>query len=143
MPTANSDEQLSAVLTRYRRVAVVGLSDNPGRPSYGVAAYLQRHGYSIYPVNPLLRGTIILGCEVYGSLAELPESPEIVDVFRKSEAVPEVVDAAITVGAKVLWTQLGVRHDAAAERAHAAGLIVVQDRCMEIEHVRLGIGHAG
>lgn len=140
MPIVQSDAELREILTRYRRVAVVGISDDPGRPSHSVAAYLQEQGYDIYPVNPMLRGKTVLGCEVYGSLAELPEPPEIVDVFRRSQFVSEVADAAIAAGAKVLWTQLGVRDDVAAERASATGLQVVQNRCTAIEHERLRIG---
>lgn len=140
MPMVQSDDELREVLTRHRRVAVVGLSDDPDRPSHSVASYLQEQGYDIYPVNPMLVGQTVLGREVYGSLAELPEPPEIVDVFRRSQFVSEVADAAIASGAKVLWTQLGVRDDAAAERASAAGLQVVQNRCTAIEHGRLHVG---
>lgn len=139
MVAVQNDDEMREILTRYRRVAVVGLSDDPDRPSHSVASYLQEHGYEIYPVNPSLAGQTVLGREVYSSLAELPEPPEIVDVFRRSEYVSAVVDAAITAGAKVLWTQLGVRDDAAAERAGAAGLQVVQNRCTAIEHGRLRI----
>lgn len=143
MPIARTDDEIRDILTRYHRIAVVGLSDNPARPSYGVAAYLQRQGYEIWPVNPRLAGHTVLGRRVYASLGDLPIVPEIVDVFRRSEHVAEVVDAAIVVGAHVVWTQLGVRDDAATERASAAGLLVVQDRCPAIEHPRLGIGLAG
>lgn len=139
MAAVQNDDELREILTRYRRVAVVGLSDDPDRPSHSVASYLQEQGYEIYPVNPSLAGQTVLGREVYSSLAELPEPPEIVDVFRRSEYVSAVVDAAIAAGAKVLWTQLGVRDDAAAERASAAGLQVVQNRCTAIEHGRLRI----
>ncbi len=141
MPTIQNDDELRDVLTRYRRVAVVGISDDPDRPSHSVASYLQEQGYDIYSVNPLLAGKTVLGRTVYSSLAELPEPPEIVDVFRRSEYVSGVADAAIAAGAKVLWTQLGVRDDVAAERASAAGLQVVQNRCTAIEHGRLRIGH--
>ena len=141
MPMVQSDDDLREVLMRYRRVAVVGFSDDQDRPSHSVAAYLQEQGYEIDPVNPVLAGKTVLGRTVYSSLAELPEPPEIVDVFRRSEYVSEVADAAIAAGAKVLWTQLGVRDDAAAERASAAGLQVVQNRCTAIEHGRLRIGH--
>jgi len=137
LPIAQTDEDIWKILHSYRRVAVVGLSDNPARPSYGVAAYLQEQGYDIYPVNPLLAGKEVLGRRVSASLAELPVRPEIVDVFRMSEYVMEIVDQAIAAGAKALWTQLGVRDDAAAAKASEAGLYVVQDRCMEIEYERL------
>lgn len=140
MPIAQTDDELRAILRNYHRIAVVGLSSNPSRPSHGVAAYLQEQGYTIYPVNPRLAGGTVLGERVYASLAELPEPPEVVDVFRRSEHVEGIVDEAIAAGARVLWTQLGVRNDAAARRADAAGLTVVQDHCTEIEHSRLGIG---
>lgn len=139
MPIARSDEQIRSILKHYHRIAVVGLSDNVMRPSYGVASYLQHQGYEITPVNPRLKRQHILGREVYGSLLELPEPPEIVDVFRRSEYVAAVVDDAIAAHAAVLWTQLGVRDDAAAARASAAGLLVVQDRCLKIEHMRFGV----
>lgn len=138
MPLVTTPDEIQDILTRYRRVAVVGLSDRPNRPSYQVAAYLQAHGYEITPVNPTLTGRQVLGRSVYGSLAELPEPPEIVDVFRRSQYVASVVEEAIAVGARVLWTQLGVRDAAAARRASDAGMLVVQDRCMEIDHARLG-----
>lgn len=139
MPIASTDDELRDILTRYHRIAVVGLSNNPARPSHGVATYLQRQGYEIWPVNPNLAGSIVLGRPVYASLSDLPIVPDIVDVFRRSEHVAEVADAAIAIGARVLWTQLGVRDDAAAARASAAGLLVVQDRCPAIEYPRLGI----
>lgn len=140
MPITTSENELREVLTRYRRIAVVGLSDKSYRPSHDVAAYLLRQGYTVYAVNPTIAGQRVLGLEVYSSLADLPETPEIVDVFRRSQYVAEVAEAAVAVGAKVLWTQLGVRDDAAAVRASTAGLIVVQDRCTAMEHRRLGIG---
>lgn len=143
MPIETSENVLREILTRYRRIAVVGLSDKPYRPSYDVAEYLLRQGYTLYAVNPTIAGLRVLGLEVYGSLADLPETPEIVDVFRRSQYVAEVAEAAVAVGAKVLWTQLGVRDDVAAARASAAGLIVVQNRCTAMEHRRLGIGPVG
>jgi predicted CoA-binding protein len=143
MPITTDRDTLRDVLSRYRRIAVVGLSDKPSRPSHSVAAYLIQQGYDIYPVNPNLAGQVVLGCTVYRSLAALPQPPEIVDVFRRSEFVAGVVDEAIAVGAKVIWTQLGVRDDAAAQRASAAGLIVVQNRCTAIEHERLNVGPVG
>lgn len=140
MPMVTTDEQLRDIWTRFRRVAVVGMSDNAGRPSHGVAAFLQRQGYEIWPVNPKLAGRVVLGREVYASLKELPVVPEVVDVFRRSQYVAEVAEEAIAIGAKVLWTQLGVRDDEVAERASEAGLLVVQSRCPAIEIPRLGIG---
>ena len=143
MPIVSTDEEIREILSRFRRIAVVGFSDNPGRPSHGVATFLQRQGYDIWPVNPRLAGEIVLGRRVCAALRELPEVPEIVDVFRRSECVWEVAEQAIAVGAQVLWTQLGVRDDAAAQRASAVGLAVVQERCPAIEIPRLRIGLAG
>lgn len=132
-----SDDELRGILTRYRRIAVVGLSNNPMRPSYGVARYLIRQGYEVVGVNPNLAGQTVHGQPVYATLADLPQAPEIVDVFRRSVFVPEVMEQAIAAGAKVVWTQLGVKDDAAAARGRAAGLVVVQNRCTAIEHERL------
>ncbi|MGE5334978.1 MAG: CoA-binding protein [Nitrososphaerota archaeon] len=141
MPIVNDLDAFRDILTRYRRIAVVGLSNNPDRPSYGVAEYMREQGYEIYPVNPNLTGQQVLGCTVYAALADLPVRPEIVNVFRRSEFVPDVAEQAIAVGASVLWTQLFVVNDGAAQRASDAGLTVVQNRCLKIEHARLGIGH--
>jgi predicted CoA-binding protein len=149
-----SDTQLRQMLRQARRIAVVGLSPRPDRPSHGVAAYLQRHGYRIYPVNPTAADLTILGCHVYASLAELPEPPDIIDVFRRSQHVSAVVDDAIAARAAVrptttpgamdplwvLWTQLGVINEAATERARARGFVVVEERCLRIEHARLAVG---
>lgn len=132
-----SDGELRDILTRYRRIAVVGLSNNPIRPSYGVARYLIGQGYEVSGVNPNLAGQSVLGRPVYATLADLPQPPEIVDVFRRSVFVPEVMEQAIAAGAKVVWTQLGVKDDAAAALGRAAGLVVVQNRCTAIEHERL------
>lgn len=134
------DAEIRAVLTRFKRIAIVGLSENPARPSYGVAAYLLRQGYEIDPVNPTIAGRTVLGRTVYASLRDLPQPPEIVDVFRRSEFVPPVAEDAIAVGAKVLWTQYDVVNDVAARRAADAGLTVIQDHCMAVDHRRLGIG---
>lgn len=141
MPFATNDADLRAILARTRSIAVVGLSDQPSRPSNGVAAYLQAQGYSIYPVNPNLEGQSVLGRRVYGALAELPKVPDLVDVFRRPQFVPQVVHDVIALGIKVLWTQLGVVHAEALEQASAAGVIVVMDRCAQVEHMRLGVGH--
>jgi predicted CoA-binding protein len=140
MSTVAAQDEMRDILTRYRRIAVVGLSDNPARPSNSVARYLIAQGYEVYPVNPNLQERLVLGRRVYRALADLPEPPEIVDVFRRSEYVAQVVDEAVAAGAKVIWTQLGVRDDQAAARARQAGLRVVQNRCTAIEHGRLGIG---
>lgn len=124
------------ILKSCRTIAVVGLSSNKFRPSYDVSAYMQRAGYRIIPVNP--QETEILGEQCYARLEDIPERVDCVNVFRRPEFVPEIADAAIAIGAKALWLQLGVVHDEAAERARAAGLLVVQDRCLLIEHRRYG-----
>jgi hypothetical protein len=125
------------ILKRYNRIAMVGLSANEFRPSHFAAIYMKSEGYDIIPVNP--RYEEILGRRCYPSLAaaaEAGEAPEIVDVFRKPEEVPALAEEAIEVGAKVLWLQLGIEHQDAAERAVAAGLDVVMNRCVKIEHAR-------
>jgi predicted CoA-binding protein len=133
MPLHNaSREEVRALLRGARTVAVVGLSDKPQRDSYHVAAYLQQHGYRIIPVNPAV--TEVLGEKAYARLEDVPEKIDVVDVFRRPEAVPEVVDAAIAVGARAVWLQEGVVHNAAADKARAAGLQVVQSKCMLKEH---------
>lgn len=123
------------MLRAARTIAVVGLSSKRMRPSYGVAAYLQRHGYRIIPVNPA--ETEVLGEKAYATLGEVPEKIDLVDVFRRSEAVPNVVDEAIRLGVPYLWMQEDVIHEIAAERARAAGIKVVMDRCILKEHRRL------
>lgn len=123
------------ILRTARTIAVVGLSSKPWRPSYGVAEYMQRAGYRIIPVNPNERE--VLGEKSYPDLESVPERVDIVNVFRRSEFVPEIVEAAIRIGARVVWLQEGVRHDEAADRARQAGLEVVQDRCILKEHRRL------
>ena len=114
-------------------IAVVGLSDRPERPSYDVASYLQQQGYRIVPVNPRLGGPV-LGEQPYPDLESVPFQVDVVDVFRRSEEVPGVVDSAIRIGAPVVWMQLGVVNEAAAAKAKEAGLDVVMDRCIKIEH---------
>lgn len=128
-------EEIAGILRRYRRVAVVGLSDKPDRPSNEVARYLQAQGYEVVPVNPTIEAA--LGQRAYPSLRDVPGPVEVVDVFRRSEQVPPVVEDAIAVGAKVVWLQEGIVNEGAAARARAAGLAVVQDRCMLKEHRRL------
>ncbi len=132
-PTVSDD--IRDILHASKTVAVVGLSDNPARDSYHVAAYLQRHGYRIIPVNPAV--TEVLGERAYPSLRDVPGPVDLVDVFRRPDAVPAVVDDAIAVGAKALWLQEGVVHEQAAARARAAGMRVVMDRCVLKEHARL------
>ena len=126
---------LRRILGQYRVLAVVGLSADWYRPSYFAAKYMMEHGYRVIPVNP--KYPEILGQKCYRSLQDIPEPVQIVDVFRKTEDVPPVADAAIAIGAKVLWQQLGVRNEAAAAKARAAGLETVIDRCVKIEHARL------
>lgn len=138
-----SDEYLRDILTSVRTIAIVGASPRRERPSHGVMAYLQRQGYRTIPVNPFATGGTLNGETVYPSLAEVPEPIDMVDVFRRSEAVGGVVDAAIGVGAKIVWMQLGVRDDAAAARAEANGLKVVMNRCPAIEIPRLSLPARG
>ncbi|HLY16262.1 MAG TPA: CoA-binding protein [Bryobacteraceae bacterium] len=122
------------ILKQYKRVAMVGLSANAYRPSHFAALYLRANGYQIFPVNP--REREIAGRRCFATLAEVPPPLEIVDIFREPAAVPGIVEEAIAAGAKVIWMQLGVIHEEAAARALAAGLEVVMDRCMKIEHAR-------
>jgi predicted CoA-binding protein len=122
------------ILEKYRRIAMVGLSSNPFRPSHFAAVYLLAEGYDVIPVNP--RESKVLGRTSYPSLAAIPGGAEVVDIFREPAAVPAIVEEAISIGAKAIWMQLGVIHNEAAARAEAAGLAVVMDRCMKIEHAR-------
>jgi uncharacterized protein len=131
-----SDNEIRDVLQRAQTIAVVGLSDRMDRDSNGVARFLQRNGYRIIPVNPNLRGTV-LGEQPYASLRDIREHVDIVDIFRRPEYLPEIVEDAITIGADVVWAQLGITDRAAYLRAKQAGLGVVMDRCMAIEHRRL------
>jgi uncharacterized protein len=127
------------IIQQYRHIAIVGISADPYRPSHFVAIYLQAEGYDIIPINPRYAGQTILGKRVYATLTEAKEAGEqieIVDVFRKAEDVPPIADEAIEIGARVLWLQLGIRNDAAAQKAQQAGLAVVQNRCLKIEHAR-------
>jgi predicted CoA-binding protein len=133
--TAGAYERLR-ILTTYRTIAMVGLSDDPYRPSHFAAIYMQSWGYDIIPVNPRLAGRTILGQPVYASLSDIPRPVEIVDVFRRAEDVPPIAEEAIAIGAKVLWLQLGIVNEAAARRAREAGLEVVMNRCVKIEHAR-------
>ena len=140
-PQGRSWEALSAgpqerlrILRKYRTVAMVGLSSNPLRPSYFAATYLANRGYDIIPVNP--RATSILGRESVPSLRAIQRPVEVVDIFRPSRFVPAIVEDAIDIGAKVVWMQFDVIHEAAARRALDAGLQVVMDHCMKVEHAR-------
>lgn len=134
-----TDEDIRALLTEARTIALVGASDRPDRPSYGVMKRLQDHGYRVIPVNPQITGEHVHGEFVFRELGQLGESIDIVDIFRRSDAVEPIVEEAIQVGAKAIWMQLGVVNEAAAARAEAAGLKVVMDRCPAIEIPRLGI----
>lgn len=133
IPEASALERLRIIQTS-KSVALVGVSDNPIRSSNFVASYLVRTQFTTYPVNPAYES--VLGLKTYPTLADLPEVPDIVDVFRRHDAISEVVDQAIEIGAKVVWLQLGLRHDEAARKAIDAGLQVVQNRCLKIEHAR-------
>jgi len=127
-----SAAEITEILHDYRVVAVVGLSDDPNRPSYRVAQYLKEHGFRIVPVNPGCRE--ILGERCYASLKDIPFPVEIVDIFRKVEAIPAIVADAIAVGAKVVWMQQGLEEPHSAHTARQAGLRVIMDRCLKIEH---------
>jgi predicted CoA-binding protein len=129
-----SEAEITEILKNYRAVAVVGLSADPSRPSYRVAQYLQEQGYRIVPVNPGCQE--ILGARCYASLRDIPFPVEVVDIFRKVEAIPGIVEDAIAVGAKVVWMQQGLEEPHSARKAREAGLRVVMDRCMKIEHDR-------
>ena len=126
---------IGEILRSAHSIAVVGLSSKRYRPSYGVAEYMQSAGYRIIPVNPFEQA--ILGEKAYGELALIPERVDIVDIFRRSEFVPEIVEAAIRLGARAIWMQEGVIHEEAAAKARAAGLEVVMDRCILKEHRRM------
>ena len=132
-----NDDYIRAILRETRVIAMVGASANWNRPSYFAMKYLQRKNFRVIPVNPREAGNEILRESAFGTLADVPEKIDMVDVFRNSEAAGLIADEAIAVGAKVLWMQLGVRNDAAAARAEAAGLKVVMNRCPKIEFGRL------
>ena len=134
-----SDDYLHRILTDVRIVAVIGASPRHERPSHRVMAWLQRRGYRTIPVNPFAAGTKINGEMCHARLADVPEPVDMVDVFRRSAAAGEVVDAAIASRVKVIWMQLGVRDDLAAARAEAQGIRVVMNRCPAIEIPRLGL----
>jgi uncharacterized protein len=131
------DSYLRGILGSVRTIAMVGASEHWNRPSFFAMKYLQDKGYRVIPVNPQAKGEEILGEKVYRDLAEVPAKVDMVDIFRRADAVPDIVDQAIAKGAKVVWMQLGVRHDAAAAKAEAAGLKVVMNRCPKIEYSRL------
>ena len=133
MKTAVTDE-IGELLKRTKTIAVVGLSDSPLRPSYGVSAYMQSQGYKIIPVNPSIKGS--LGEKAVASLADVEEKIDMVDVFRRSEYVPDLVDEAIRLKVPAIWLQEDVIHEEAAEKARKAGIFVVMDKCVLKEHRR-------
>lgn len=138
-----TDAEIKALLEETRTIALVGASDRPGRPSYGVMATLQAHGYRVIPVNPQITGEHVHGEFVFRDLHQLGDPIDMVDIFRRSEAAGDAVDEAIAIGAKSVWMQLGVVNEAAAARAEAAGLKVVMDRCPAIDIPRLGVAPVG
>ncbi len=132
--SATESERITDLLKQARTIAVVGLTDNPLRPSFGVSSYMQSQGYRILPVNPNVSES--LGEKAYASLLEVSEKIDIVNIFRRSEAVPEIVDEAIQLGVPAIWMQEGVVHEEAAEKARQAGIFVVMDRCILKDHMR-------
>ncbi|APX67234.1 CoA-binding protein [Sphingomonas sp. gentR] len=138
-----ADDDIRDLLANARTIALVGASDRPDRPSYGVMKRLQDHGYRVIPVNPQITGEHVHGEFVFRELGQLGDPIDIVDIFRRSEAAGDVVDEAIAIGAKAVWLQLGVVNEAAAARAEAAGLKVVMNRCPAIELPRLGVAPIG
>lgn len=132
-----TDDYLRRILRRTHIIAMVGASPHWNRPSYFVMKYLQAKGFRVIPVNPRAAGEEILGETCYAALTDLPVPVDMVDVFRTSDAAPAIVEDAIRIGAKTVWMQIGVRHDAAAARAEASGLSVVMNHCPKIEYSRL------
>ena len=143
MPLMDDSDKLRRILKVSRTIAVVGLSAQWHRPSYFAAKYMQEHGYRVIPVNPGYAE--ILGEKCYKRLADIPEHVDVVDCFRRSAEIPALAEEAVAIGAKVLWMQLGVENAAARALAEAAGLEVVENRCVKIEHGRFfgGLGWAG
>lgn len=133
------DEDIYELLANARTIAMIGASDRPDRPSYGVMKFLQDRGYRVFPVNPQITGEHVHGEFIWRELSQIGEPIDIVDIFRRSEAAGEAVDEAIAAGAKAVWMQIGVINEAAAARAEAAGLKVVMDRCPKMEIPRLGV----
>jgi predicted CoA-binding protein len=141
VPAFNPDDgEIKNILSRYTIIAVVGLSDDPAKDSNRVAQYLINHGYTVVPVNPTKQS--ILDLQSYPTIKAIPFPVDIVDIFRKPADVPPIVDDAIAIGAKVVWMQLGIAHNEAAKKAINAGLTVVQNRCIKVEHSRY-FGNSG
>jgi uncharacterized protein len=134
-PSVSDEESAAELLKKARTVAVVGISFKEERDSHKVAKYLKEHGYKVIPVNPGLKQ--VLGEPCYPDLKSVPEHIDVVDIFRSIDAIPAIVDEAIAVGADAVWMQLGLSHEEAAEKARKAGLTVVMNRCMKIDHARL------
>ena len=132
--TRSGADVILDILKQYRTIAVVGLSSNPLRPSFGVSEYMQEAGYRIIPVNPNERE--VLGEKSYARLEDVPDKIDIVDIFRRTEEVAEVVESAIRIGAKVVWMQQGIENETAAEKARSAGLVAIEDACILVEHRR-------
>jgi len=135
-----TDNEIADILTSVKTIALVGASDNPARPSYGVMAYLIDQDYQVFPVNPTLAGQQILGQTVYGRLADIPVKVDMVDIFRRADAVYDLTQEAIAIDAGVIWMQLGIINEQAAVLAKNMGMRVVMDRCPKIEIPRLGLG---
>ncbi len=134
-PESNAtSEEIREILENSKNIAVVGLSQDTSKASYMVAKYLKENGYRIFPVNP--KYDEILGEKCYGDLKSIPEKIDIVDIFRKPEAVPAIVDEAIEIKVRIIWMQLGIAHNAAAEKAREQGICVVMSKCIKIEHLR-------
>lgn len=135
----HDESMIRKILTETKTIALVGASNKPERPAYHVMQFLLSKGYTVIPVNPGLAGNDLLGQTVYADLAAIPDTIDMVDIFRNSEAVPEIVEEAITVGAKTIWMQVGVINEDAAQTAEAAGMQVVMNACPKIEMPKLGI----
>jgi predicted CoA-binding protein len=133
----NSDQSLRDLLTQAQTIAVVGHSDKPSRTSYQIAQFLRQQGYRVFPVNPMV--STIDGQPSYASLAEIPDKVDIVNVFRQSDHLPQIVDEAIAIHAPTVWAQLGITHPQAIATAQQAGLTIITDTCIKVEYLRLGV----